>query len=149
MLAPPRSPHRTSWNPGGTLVEPSWNLTSGPPQTTPEPIWAETTKLSAVGKKKRTRMVRFGVPTSEFCKPRGPVGQLPGSTAETGPITVHLWSLILLVHSPRIHHRIGRSVDFQEESTSQLQRFLAVFQRISEAKTGLVQNGPAADPDIR
>ena len=36
-----------SWNPGGTLVEPwwnprSWNLTSGPPRTTPEPIWAET-----------------------------------------------------------------------------------------------------------
>ena len=37
------------WNPGGTLVEPSWNLTSGPPRTTPEPIWAETPKLSAVG----------------------------------------------------------------------------------------------------
>ena len=59
MLAPPRSPRRTSWNrgllvepswnPGGTLVEPSWNLTSGPPRTTPEPIWAETPKLSAVG----------------------------------------------------------------------------------------------------
>ena len=33
------------------------NLTSGPPQTTPEPIWAETPKLSAVGggkKKKKT-----------------------------------------------------------------------------------------------
>ena len=49
MLAPPRSPRRTSWNPRGTwLVEPSWNLTSGPPQTTPEPIWAETPKLSDV-----------------------------------------------------------------------------------------------------
>ena len=35
------------WDPGGTLVEPSWNLTSGPPRT-PEPIWAETPKLSAV-----------------------------------------------------------------------------------------------------
>ena len=53
MLVPPRSPRRTSWNPaepwwkfGGTLVEPwwnpggtlvvepSWNLTSGPPRTT-------------------------------------------------------------------------------------------------------------------
>ena len=59
---PPRTlaePRRTSWNPGGTLVEPwwnpggtlverSWNLTSGPPRTTPEPIWAETPKLSAV-----------------------------------------------------------------------------------------------------
>ena len=33
---------------GGTLVEPWWNLTSGPPRTTPEPIWAETPKLSAV-----------------------------------------------------------------------------------------------------
>ena len=39
------------WNPGGTLVEPSCNLTSGPPRTTPEPIWAETPKLSAVGQK--------------------------------------------------------------------------------------------------
>ena len=32
-------------------MEPSWNLTSGPPRTTPEPIWAETPKLSAVGEK--------------------------------------------------------------------------------------------------
>ena len=43
--------------PRGTLVEPgwnpSWNLTSGPPRTTPEPIWAETPKLSAVGEQKR------------------------------------------------------------------------------------------------
>ena len=39
-----------SWNPGGTLVEPSWNLISGSPRTTPEPIWAETPKLSAVEK---------------------------------------------------------------------------------------------------
>ena len=29
VLAPPRSPRRTSWNPRGTLVEPSWNLTQG------------------------------------------------------------------------------------------------------------------------
>ena len=42
------------WNPRGTLVEPSWNLTSGPPRTTPEPVWAETPKLSAVGEKKET-----------------------------------------------------------------------------------------------
>ena len=51
---PPRSPCRLVepwWNPGGTLVEPSWNLTSGPPRTSPEPIWAETPKLSAVGEK--------------------------------------------------------------------------------------------------
>ena len=40
MLAPPRSP-----------VEPSWNLISGPPRTTPEPIWAETPKPSAVEEK--------------------------------------------------------------------------------------------------
>ena len=45
---PPRSP-RKWWNPGraapdpaaladgGTLVKPSWNLTSGPPRTTPQP----------------------------------------------------------------------------------------------------------------
>ena len=33
-------------------MEPSWNLTSGPPRTTPEPIWAETPKLSGVGEKK-------------------------------------------------------------------------------------------------
>ena len=45
-----RSSCRTSWNPRGTLVKPQWNLTSGPPRTTPEPIWAETPKLSAVGK---------------------------------------------------------------------------------------------------
>ena len=28
-------------------MEPSWNLTSGPLLTTPEPIWAETQKLPA------------------------------------------------------------------------------------------------------
>ena len=39
------------WNPGGTLVKPLWNLTSGPPRTTPEPIWAETPKaFSCCGK---------------------------------------------------------------------------------------------------
>ena len=63
VLAPPRSPCRTSWNPGGivvepwwnpggTLVEPSWNLASGPPQTTPEPIWAETQSFQLLGEKK-------------------------------------------------------------------------------------------------
>ena len=45
---PPRSPRRW-WNPGGTLVEPYLRA----PRTTPEPIWAETPKLSAVGGKKR------------------------------------------------------------------------------------------------
>ena len=44
-------PRDLLWNFGGTLVEPSWNLTSGPPRTTPEPIWAETPKRSAVGEK--------------------------------------------------------------------------------------------------
>ena len=58
MLAPPRSPRRTSWNFRGTLVEPSWNLTSGPPRTTPEPIWAETPKLPAVGEKKEKKKKR-------------------------------------------------------------------------------------------
>ena len=53
------------WNPGGTLVEPWWNLSSGSPRTTPEPIWAETPKLSAVGEKKQ-----HCCPVSE--KQRGP-----------------------------------------------------------------------------
>ena len=35
------------WNPGGTLVEP-WLRVA---RTTPEPIWAKTPKLSAVGEK--------------------------------------------------------------------------------------------------
>ena len=51
--------------PGGTLVEPLWNLISGPPQTTPEPIWAETPKLSAVGKKKQTTNQPTNQPTSQ------------------------------------------------------------------------------------
>ena len=38
-------------------VEPSWNLTSRPPRTTPEPTWAETLKLSAVGGKKKKHKV--------------------------------------------------------------------------------------------
>ena len=53
MLAPPRSPRRTSRDPCGTVVEPSWNLTSDPPRTTAEPIWAETPKLSAVGEQRQ------------------------------------------------------------------------------------------------
>ena len=48
-----------SWNLGGTFVEPSWNLTSGPPRITPEPIWAETPKHSAVGEK-QTKEQRTG-----------------------------------------------------------------------------------------
>ena len=49
---PPRSPRRTWWNPGGTVVEPWWNPRGTLPQGhTPEPIWAETPKLSAVGEK--------------------------------------------------------------------------------------------------
>ena len=39
---------------GGNLMEPSWKLTSGPPRTPPEPIWAETPKLSPVGEKGET-----------------------------------------------------------------------------------------------
>ena len=61
------------WNPRGTLVEPLvepwWNLSSGSPRTTPEPIWAETPKLSAVREKKK---IRTGSPRS------------PGQSAETG-----------------------------------------------------------------
>ena len=63
VLAPPRSPRKTScnphglvepwWNPGKTLGERWGNLTPGPPRTTPEPIWAETPKLSAVGEKQK------------------------------------------------------------------------------------------------
>ena len=56
---PPRSPRRTWWNSGGTLVEPSWNLTSGTPRTTPDPIWAETPKLSAVGEKTKKGKAYF------------------------------------------------------------------------------------------
>ena len=33
-------------------MEPSWNLTSGPPRTTPEPTCAETPKISADGEKR-------------------------------------------------------------------------------------------------
>ena len=71
---PPRSPRRTWWNSGGTLVEPSWNLTSGPPRTTPEPIWAQTPKLSAVGEKKKslkTRgLIKKGQKTGKTRKPK-------------------------------------------------------------------------------
>ena len=38
-------------------MQPSWNLTSAPPQTTPEPIWAETPKLSAVGEKTLNKLL--------------------------------------------------------------------------------------------
>ena len=40
---------------GGTLVELSWKLTSGPPRTTPNPIWAETPNLAAVAEKKKKK----------------------------------------------------------------------------------------------
>ena len=36
-------------------MEPSWNLTFGPPRSTPEPIWAETPKISAVGENRKER----------------------------------------------------------------------------------------------
>ena len=35
VLAPPRSPRRTPWNPRGTLVEPSWNPRGTLPQGRP------------------------------------------------------------------------------------------------------------------
>ena len=67
------------WNPGGTLVKPWWNpggtwwnLSSGSPRTTPEPIWAETPKLSAVGEKAeahgvlRSKPVEVGIGLPAF-----------------------------------------------------------------------------------
>ena len=43
------------WNPGGPWwMESAWNLASGLPRTTPERIWAETPKLSAVGGQKQS-----------------------------------------------------------------------------------------------
>ena len=52
---------RTTPQPSQNLVEPSWNLTSGPPRTTPEPIWAETPKLSAVGEQRKNVQSRSGL----------------------------------------------------------------------------------------
>ena len=63
LVLAPRISRKTSWNPRGTLVEPSWNLTSGPPRTTPQPIWAETPKLSAVGEKRIKAMI-----AGAFCR---------------------------------------------------------------------------------
>ena len=55
VLAPPRSPRRTSqnlvepwWNPGGTLVEPYLRAAPDHPEA-----WAETQKSFQLGKKKR------------------------------------------------------------------------------------------------
>ena len=61
------------WNPGGTLVEPSWNLTSGPPRTSPEPIWAETPKLSAVGGGKKNMPLNNINPLSGLSIRGGPM----------------------------------------------------------------------------
>ena len=53
------------WKPGGSLVEPWWNLASGPPRTTPEPIWAETPHcFQLLGKKQ----VVPGVPLGQRSK---------------------------------------------------------------------------------
>ena len=55
------------WNPGGTLVEPSWNLTSGPPRT-PEPIWVyRPQSFQLLGKKPTCNRPRG------FPRPRGPI----------------------------------------------------------------------------
>ena len=57
-----------SWNPGGTLVEPSWNLTSGPPRTTPQPIWAETQSFQLLGKNnKREARTSCAGPCGRSC----------------------------------------------------------------------------------
>ena len=60
---------------GGTLVEPSWNIASGPPQTTPEPIWAETPKLSAVGEKRKPTQRRID-PACRWCASEGSLSAL-------------------------------------------------------------------------
>ena len=54
MISPTAYGDAALAEPRGTLVEPCgtlWNLASGPPRTTPEPIWAETPKFSAVEEK--------------------------------------------------------------------------------------------------
>ena len=64
-VAPPRSPRRASWNPRGTLVESSWNLTSGPPWKTPEPTWAETPKsFQLLGNNEKPKKLRRGLRSS-------------------------------------------------------------------------------------
>ena len=88
-LKPPTTPQPSQnlvelwWNPGGTL----WSLTSGPPRTTLEPIWAETPKLSAVGenKTKHTKQKNnpphphiYRAPQPNFFQPkRRPLPPLP------------------------------------------------------------------------
>ena len=85
---PPRSLRRTRWNSGGTLVEPSWNLISRPPRTTPEPIWAETPKLSAVGEKEEKQ---HG-PKAAWCKISPPPLQPGGPWDLPLPLCGHLRS---------------------------------------------------------
>ena len=93
----PCSPRRTSWNPGGTLVEDWWNSRGalpqgrpgppGPPRTTPEPVWAETPKLSAVGENTHKRNTPHNIcPDREDSSPTlfvscfiGPKGKLEGN----------------------------------------------------------------------
>ena len=46
-------PRRTWWNPGGNVVEPCGTLVEPYLRAAPDPIWAETPKLAAVGEKKQ------------------------------------------------------------------------------------------------
>ena len=91
MRAPPRTPRRTSWNPdgtsldlGGTLAEP--HLRAVPP----EPIWAETPKLSAVGEK--THFTKIISPTSRPVTgpDKYPAGQRKAVTQTTCKLEVLL-----------------------------------------------------------
>ena len=51
------------WNSGGT---PSWNLSSGPPQTTPEPI-GDSPKLSAVGELRKLALEQRVLQSAQKC----------------------------------------------------------------------------------
>ena len=94
-----RSPCRTSWNPSGTLVEPWWNpggifvepyLRAA--RTTPEPIWAETPKLSAVWGIKTETWNSQAVHQEEFPPYKGLFSSAAGcsfSSQDTGRTTKH------------------------------------------------------------
>ena len=65
-------------------MEPSWNLASGPPRTTPEPIWAETPKLSAVGGKKNAGGRQKAFPC--WCDKEGMTFRVLGLNPGIGPL---------------------------------------------------------------
>ena len=66
-----------------------WNLTLGPPRTTPEPIWAETPKLSAGGEQNQNPQAAKMVGGQEFVqaqKTNKPL-KLPPKKLGSGPQT--------------------------------------------------------------